>query len=104
MPKISETTSGVKDLVAGVENHRIVVTSLNVQIAAPDGAKNVKFQSHPPSGSATELTGPIMYQCVLPYYEQGYFETNVHESLKLNLSGSFVVGGHFTYRTKPHGA
>lgn len=102
MPKIAETTSGVKTLVTNADiNQRVVITDMHLQIHGEDGTKNVKFSS-----DSTDLTGLLAYSFVLPDHpgRDGWYQCEPGQSFKMTLSGTFTVGGHFNYRLEPHGA
>lgn len=90
---INLSTSGT--LVTGVSGKKIVVLSVSL---VAESAVNATFQT---STGSTDIGGP--YYCaanggiVLPFNAGGWFQTNVGDSLLLNLSGSVSVGGSISY-------
>lgn len=94
--KISASSSGNNTLVAAVTGKKIRLVAVAMMAAA---AVNAKFQT---AAGGTDLTG-LFYPAanggfVLPYNEEGWFETVVGELLNLNLSGAVAVGGCLTYQ------
>lgn len=89
--KISVSSSGDNQLVAGVTGCRIIVINYVVCGAS---AVNGKFRSN-----TTDLTGAMPMNPGIGGSEcsTGHFTTAAGETLNLNLSGAVAVTGHLSY-------
>jgi len=90
---IDANSSGNTQVVAAVSGKRIRVVAYALVASA---AVNVQFRS----GSTTNLTGPMRLVeagGVAHAFEGGLFQTNVGESLNINLSANVQVGGYVVY-------
>jgi len=95
---IDHAASGDNTLVAAQTGKRIIVHQLFLVAA---GAVNVRFES---GAGGTALTGQMNFAAnggiVLPFSEQGWFETAQSTLLNLELSGAVSVDGSLKYSVK----
>lgn len=93
--KIDAATSGDNTVVAAVTGKKIRVLSLFYLTA---GGVNVRFES---GASGTALTGQMEHVgqtgCVLPFSEDGWFETAAGSLLNIELSTNVSIDGALTY-------
>jgi hypothetical protein len=97
--KISCSSSGVNQIIAGQAGYKIRVLSY---VLSGSAAVNAKWQT---SVGPVDLTG-LLYlgtDTVVSSGETkaGLFETNPGDDLSLNLSGAVPVGGHLTVAIIP---
>lgn len=91
---IAETTSGEKEIVAGVADLRIMVMSYGV-ITDTDTTLEWRSASTPISGLMKPgANGGISAS-------GGCFATAAGEALQLSIGDNAVVGGHLMYRLVP---
>jgi hypothetical protein len=93
--KIDAATSGDNTVVAAVADKKIRVLSLFYLASAN---VNVRWES---GAGGTALTGALEHTgqtgVVLPFNEDGWFETAAGELLNLELSGNISVDGSLSY-------
>ena len=93
--KIDAATSGDNTIVAAVGNKKIRVLSLFYMAS---GTVNARWES---GASGTALTGQVEHTAqtgvVLPFSEDGWFETAAGALLNLELSTAISVDGALTY-------
>jgi hypothetical protein len=96
---IAASTSGNNTLVAALTGLRIRVLAVGLMASA---AVNVKFQD---GAGGTDLTGLFYLAAnggfVLPFNEEGWFQTSSGTLLNLNLSAANAVGGSLVYTIIP---
>lgn len=94
---ITSAASGANTVISGQAGKRIRVLSYVIVASA---AVNAKFQSSN-LGATVDKSGLMDFAAnggiSAPYCEVGHLETNIGDSLGLNLSGATAVGGHITY-------
>jgi len=94
--KIDAESSGNNTLLAAVTGRKIRVMAYYFVVA---GAVNVRFED---GAGGTALTGVMVFDAtskgiVVPYCEQGWFETSEGTLLNLELSAAVSVDGGFVY-------
>lgn len=93
--KIDASTSGDNTIVAAVTGKKIRVLSLFYMVS---GVTTVRFES---GASGTALTGQLEHIAqtgiVLPFNEDGWFETAAGSLLNMELSGAVSVDGALSY-------
>lgn len=90
---IDASSAGNTQVVAAVSGKQIRVVAYAV---VSSGTVNVRFRS----GANTNLTGPMRLVeagGVAHAFDGGLFQTNVGESLNINLSTNTQVGGYVVY-------
>lgn len=93
--KIDAASAGDNTLVAAVASKQIRVLSLFYMAS---GVTTVRFES---GASGTALTGQLEHIAqtgmVLPFNEDGWFETAAGQLLNMELSGAVSVDGALSY-------
>lgn len=95
--KIDAASAGDNTIVAANATQKIRVTSLFL-VNGHTGTQTVRFES---GAGGTALTGQMIFGAnggmVLPYNQQGWFETAANELLNMELGGATTVDGALTY-------